>query len=35
MPSAEETIAQLVKLLDSVELVEELAKRGFSSKAFE
>ena len=33
--SAEETIAQLVKLLDSVELVEELAKRGFSSKAFE
>ena len=33
--SAEETIAQLVKLLDSVELIEELDKRGFSSKAFE
>lgn len=33
--SAEATIAELVKVLDSVELVEELAKRGYSSKAFE
>jgi len=33
--SAEETIKQLVQLLDSVELVKELAKRGYSSKAFE
>jgi hypothetical protein len=32
--SAEETINELVKLLDSVELVKELAKRGYSSKAF-
>jgi hypothetical protein len=33
--SAEETIKQLGQLLDSVELVKELAKRGYSSKAFE
>ena len=33
--SAEETIAQRMQLLDSSELVKALAKRGFSSKAFE
>ena len=33
--SAEEAINELAKLLDSVELVKELAKRGYSSKAFE
>ena len=33
--SAEETIAKLMQLLDSTELVKALAKRGFSSKAFE
>jgi hypothetical protein len=32
--SAEETINQLARLLDSFELVKELAKRGYSSKAF-
>jgi hypothetical protein len=31
--SAEETIAKLMQLLDSTELVKALAKRGFSSKA--
>ena len=33
--SAEETIAKLMQLLDSTELVKALAKRGYSSKAFE
>jgi hypothetical protein len=33
--SAEETIAKLMQLLDSSELVKALAKRGFSSKALE
>ena len=33
--SAEETIAKLMRLLDSTELVKALAKRGYSSKAFE
>ena len=33
--SAEETIAKLMQLLDGTELVKALAKRGFSSKAFE
>jgi hypothetical protein len=33
--SAEETIGKLMQLLDSTELVKALAKRGFSSKAFE
>jgi hypothetical protein len=33
--SAEETIAKLMQLLDSTELVKALAKRGFSSTAFE
>jgi hypothetical protein len=33
--SAEETIANLMHLLDSSELVLALANRGFSSKAFE
>jgi len=33
--SAEETIAKLMQLLDSTELVKALAQRGFSSKAFE
>ena len=33
--AAEETIAKLVQLLDGTELVKALAKRGFSSKAFE
>jgi hypothetical protein len=33
--SAEETIAKLTQLLDNTELVKALAKRGFSSKAFE
>jgi len=35
--SAEETIAKLMQLLDGPELVKvkALAKRGFSSKAFE
>jgi hypothetical protein len=32
--SAEEAINELAKLLDSVELVKELAKRGYSSEAF-
>jgi hypothetical protein len=33
--SAEETIAKLTQLLDSTELVKALAKKGFSSTAFE
>jgi hypothetical protein len=33
--SAEETIAKLMQLLDSTELVKALAQRGFSSKALE
>jgi hypothetical protein len=33
--SADETIAKLMQLLDSTELVKALAKRGFLSKAFE
>ena len=33
--SAEETIAKLTQLLDSTELVKALAKKGFSSQAFE
>ena len=33
--SGEETIAKLMQLLDSTELVKALAKRGFSSTAFE
>jgi len=33
--SADETIAKLMQLLDSTELVKALAKRGYSSKAFE
>jgi len=33
--SAVETIAKLMQLLDGTELVKALAKRGFSSKAFE
>ena len=33
--SADETIAKLMQLLDNTELVKALAKRGFSSKAFE
>jgi hypothetical protein len=33
--SAEETIAKLMQLLDSTELVKALARRGFSSKALE
>ena len=33
--SAEETIAKLMQLLDNTELVKALAKRGYSSKAFE
>jgi hypothetical protein len=32
--SAEESIAQLVQLLDNAELVKALAERGFASKAF-
>ena len=32
--SPEETIAQLMKLLDSPELVQALSERGFSSQAF-
>jgi hypothetical protein len=32
--SAEETINELAQLLDSVESVKELAKRGYSSEAF-
>jgi hypothetical protein len=33
--SAEETIAKLMQLLDGTELVKALAKKGFSSNAFE
>ena len=33
--SAEETIAKLMQLLDGTELVKALAKKGFSSQAFE
>jgi len=33
--SAEDTVAKLMQLLDSTELVKALAKQGFSSKAFE
>ena len=33
--SADETIAKLMQLLESTELVKALAKRGYSSKAFE
>jgi hypothetical protein len=33
--SAEETIALLVRLLDSPEVVKALADRGFFSEAFE
>jgi hypothetical protein len=32
--STDDTIANLVKLFDSAELVEELAKRGYSSRPF-
>jgi hypothetical protein len=32
--SADDTIANLFKLFDSAELVEELAKRGHSSRPF-
>ena len=32
--SAEEAINELAKLLDSVELAKELARRGYSSEAF-
>ena len=32
--SAEETINELAQLLDSVELVNELSKRAYSSEAF-
>jgi hypothetical protein len=32
--SAEESISQLVQLLDNAELVKALAERGFASKAF-
>jgi hypothetical protein len=32
--SAEETVAELLKLLDSPELVNALATRGYSSAAF-
>jgi hypothetical protein len=32
--SAEDTLANLFKLFDSAELVEELANRGYPSRAF-
>jgi hypothetical protein len=32
--SADDTIAQLLKLLDSAELVNALAERGYENRAF-
>ena len=33
-PSADETLAELIQLLDSAEVVKALADRGFRSEAF-